>query len=149
MNRSGLWDIHLPKVSNDSTIGVPGHARASVVTNLRMFSMRAKGKVWIAAIIGLIVVIVTLVGVKVGQIKAMMAAGQSFVPPPEAVTTAKVASATWQSRRAPWSTITTAGKCGRWRIDIWRSRKSRRSKRLSVTWEWQHFARRDQGHEAC
>jgi membrane fusion protein, multidrug efflux system len=65
-----------------------------------MFSMRAKGKVWIAAIVGLIVVIVTLVGVKVGQIRAMMAAGQSFVPPPEAVTTAKVAPATWQSRRA-------------------------------------------------
>jgi membrane fusion protein (multidrug efflux system) len=65
-----------------------------------MFSMRAKGKVWIAAIIGLVVVIVTLVGVKVGQIRAMMAAGQSFVPPPEAVTTTKVASSTWQSRRA-------------------------------------------------
>ncbi len=62
--------------------------------------MRAKGKVWIAAIIGLIVVIVSLVGVKVGQIRAMMAAGQAFVPPPEAVTTAKVTSATWQSRRA-------------------------------------------------
>jgi membrane fusion protein (multidrug efflux system) len=65
-----------------------------------MFIMRAKGKVWIAAIVGLVVVIVTLVGVKVGQIRAMMAAGQSFVPPPEAVTTAKVASAMWQSRRA-------------------------------------------------
>jgi membrane fusion protein, multidrug efflux system len=65
-----------------------------------MFSMRAKGKVWIAAIIGLVVVIVSLVGVKVGQIRAMMAAGQSFVPPPEAVTTAKVSSSTWQSRRA-------------------------------------------------
>lgn len=62
--------------------------------------MRAKGKVWIAAIVGLIVVIVSLVGVKVGQIRAMMAAGQAFVPPPEAVTTAKVTSATWQSRRA-------------------------------------------------
>lgn len=62
--------------------------------------MRAKGKVWTAAIAGLIVVIVTLAGVKVGQIRAMMAMAQTFVPPPEAVTTAKVASATWQSRRA-------------------------------------------------
>lgn len=62
--------------------------------------MRAKGKVWIAAIVGLVVVIVALVGVKVGQIRAMIAAGQSFVPPPEAVTTAKVASSLWQSRRA-------------------------------------------------
>jgi len=62
--------------------------------------MRAKGKVWIAAIVGLIVVVVALVGVKVGQIRAMIAAGQAFVPPPEAVTSAKVASATWQSKRA-------------------------------------------------
>lgn len=62
--------------------------------------MRAKGKVWIAAVVGLIVVVVALVGIKVGQIRAMMAAGQSFVPPPEAVTSVKVASATWQSRRA-------------------------------------------------
>jgi membrane fusion protein (multidrug efflux system) len=61
--------------------------------------MRAKRKVWIVAIVGLIVVVVALVGVKVGQIRAMIAAGQSFVPPPEAVTSAKVASATWQSRR--------------------------------------------------
>jgi len=62
--------------------------------------MRAKGKVWIASIVGLIVVVVSLVGVKVGQIRAMMAMAQTFVPPPEAVTTAKVAAATWQSRRA-------------------------------------------------
>jgi membrane fusion protein (multidrug efflux system) len=62
--------------------------------------MKAKGKVWIAAIIGLIVVIVALVGVKVGQIRAMIAAGQAFVPPPEAVTSVQVASATWQSKRS-------------------------------------------------
>jgi hypothetical protein len=30
----------------------------------------------------------------------------------------------WLSRRAPWSTITTVGKSGRWRIVIWRSRRS-------------------------
>ena len=62
--------------------------------------MKAKGKVWIAAIIGLVVVIVVLVGVKVGQIRAMIKAGESFVPPPESVTSVKVASATWQARRA-------------------------------------------------
>jgi len=62
--------------------------------------MKAKGKVWIAAIVGLIVVIVVLVGVKVGQIRAMIQAGQSFVPPPESVTSVKVAASTWQSRRA-------------------------------------------------
>jgi membrane fusion protein, multidrug efflux system len=64
-----------------------------------MFSMKPKGKVWIVAVLGLIVVVVALAGVKVGQIRAMVAAAQTFVPPPEAVTTAKVASAAWQSRR--------------------------------------------------
>jgi membrane fusion protein (multidrug efflux system) len=67
--------------------------------------MKAKGKVWIAAIVGLIVVVVALVGVKVGQIRAMIAAGQSFVPPPESVTSVKVAAATWQSRRAAIGTL--------------------------------------------
>jgi len=62
--------------------------------------MKAKGKVWIATIIALVVVVVVLVGVKVGQIRAMIQAGQSFVPPPESVTSVKVAASTWQSRRA-------------------------------------------------
>jgi membrane fusion protein (multidrug efflux system) len=62
--------------------------------------MKAKGKVWIATIIGLVVVVVVLVGVKVGQIRAMIQAGQSFVPPPESVTSVPVAASTWQSRRA-------------------------------------------------
>jgi membrane fusion protein (multidrug efflux system) len=67
--------------------------------------MKAKGKVWIAAIVGLIVVVVVLVGVKVGQIRAMIDAGKSFVPPPESVTSVKVASATWQSQRAAIGTL--------------------------------------------
>ena len=62
--------------------------------------MKAKGKVWIAAIAGLVVVIVVLVGIKVGQIRAMIDAGHSFVPPPESVTSVKVAATTWQSRRS-------------------------------------------------
>jgi membrane fusion protein (multidrug efflux system) len=67
--------------------------------------MKAKGKVWIAAIIGLLVVVIALVGVKVGQIRAMIQAGRSFVPPPESVTSVKVAAATWQSRRAAIGTL--------------------------------------------
>jgi membrane fusion protein, multidrug efflux system len=67
--------------------------------------MKAKGKVWIAAIVGLIVVVVVLVGVKVGQIRAMIEAGKSFVPPPESVTSVKVAAATWQSKRAAIGTL--------------------------------------------
>jgi len=62
--------------------------------------MKAKGKVWIATIVGLLVIVVVLVGVKVGQIRAMIQAGQSFVPPPESVTSVNVAASTWQSRRA-------------------------------------------------
>ena len=67
--------------------------------------MKAKGKVWIAAIVGLIVVVVALVGVKAGQIRAMIEAGKSFVPPPESVTSVKVAAATWQSKRAAIGTL--------------------------------------------
>jgi membrane fusion protein (multidrug efflux system) len=61
--------------------------------------MKSRGRVWIISIVGIVVVIVALVGIKVGQIRAMMQAGQSFVPPPEAVTSAKVEATSWQSRR--------------------------------------------------
>jgi membrane fusion protein, multidrug efflux system len=62
--------------------------------------MKSKGKVWVVSIVGIVVVVVSLVGIKVGQIRAMMQAGQSFVPPPEVVTSAKVEAAVWQSRRS-------------------------------------------------
>jgi membrane fusion protein, multidrug efflux system len=62
--------------------------------------MRTKTRVWIVAIVGLVVIIAILVGVKVGQIRAMIAAGKAFVPPPESVTSAKVEASSWQSRRA-------------------------------------------------
>src|SRR5664279_1270840 len=61
--------------------------------------MKSRGRVWIISIVGIVVVIVALVGIKVGQIRAMIQAGQSFVPPPEAVTSVKVEAASWQSRR--------------------------------------------------
>jgi membrane fusion protein (multidrug efflux system) len=62
--------------------------------------MKSKGRVWILSIVGIVVVVVSLVGIKVGQIRAMIQAGKSFGPPPEAVTSAKVEAASWQSRRA-------------------------------------------------
>ena len=62
--------------------------------------MKSRGRVWIVSIVGIVVVIVALVGIKVGQIRAMIEAGKSFVPPPEAVTSAKVEAASWQSRRS-------------------------------------------------
>ena len=62
--------------------------------------MKSRAKVWVAAIVGLILVIAALAGIKVGQIRAMIAAGKAFVPPPESVTSAKVVSASWQTRRS-------------------------------------------------
>jgi membrane fusion protein, multidrug efflux system len=67
--------------------------------------MKSKGRVWIVSILGIVVVIVSLVGIKVGQIRAMIQAGQSFVPPPEAVTSVKVEAGVWQSRRAAIGTL--------------------------------------------
>jgi membrane fusion protein (multidrug efflux system) len=62
--------------------------------------MKSNGRVWVVSIIGIVVVLVALVGIKVGQIRAMIQAGRSFVLPPEAVTSAKVEADTWQSRRS-------------------------------------------------
>jgi membrane fusion protein (multidrug efflux system) len=67
--------------------------------------MKSKGRVWLISILGIVVVIVSLVGIKVGQIRAMIQAGQSFAPPPEAVTSAKVEAASWQSRRSAIGTL--------------------------------------------
>jgi membrane fusion protein (multidrug efflux system) len=62
--------------------------------------MKTRGKVWIAALVGIVLVIAILVGVKVGQIRAMIQAGKSFVLPPESVTSARVTRASWQSQRS-------------------------------------------------
>jgi membrane fusion protein (multidrug efflux system) len=62
--------------------------------------MKSKGRVWIAAVVGLVVVIATLAGIKVAQIRAMIQAGKAFSPPPEAVTSAKVEASRWRSRQA-------------------------------------------------
>jgi membrane fusion protein (multidrug efflux system) len=62
--------------------------------------MKTRAKFWIVAILGLLVITGTLVGIKVGQIRGMIHAGQSFVMPPESVTSIKVAASSWQSRRS-------------------------------------------------
>jgi membrane fusion protein, multidrug efflux system len=49
------------------------------------------------ALIGLLVVIAILGGVKIFQIRAMIDQGKKFVPPPETVTTAAVKSESWDS----------------------------------------------------
>ena len=58
--------------------------------------MKTRTKLWIGAAIGLLAVVGALVGVKGAQIGSMINAGKSFVPPPEAVTTATVEAARWQ-----------------------------------------------------
>ena len=45
---------------------------------------------WIFTILGLLLVVLALVGVKGGQIGAMIASGKTFTPPPESVTSALV-----------------------------------------------------------
>lgn len=67
--------------------------------------MKSKARVWIVSIIGIVIVIASLVGIKVGQIRAMIQAGKSFVPPPESVTSAKVQASVWQSTRAAIGTL--------------------------------------------
>lgn len=58
--------------------------------------MKTKTKLWIGVAVGLLAVVGVLVGVKGAQIGSMINAGKSFVPPPEAVTTAQVQATTWQ-----------------------------------------------------
>jgi membrane fusion protein (multidrug efflux system) len=61
--------------------------------------MKTKTKLWAGVILGLVLVIGLLVGVKGGQIGAMMKAGAAFVPPPEAVTSAKAQVVQWEGTR--------------------------------------------------
>jgi membrane fusion protein (multidrug efflux system) len=57
---------------------------------------KSRSRQWFVLAGGLVLVVLALVGAKAGQIVAMVRAGESFVPPPEAVTTAKVEAAEWQ-----------------------------------------------------
>ena len=61
--------------------------------------MKSK-KQWIVTAIGLFVVAGVLVGAKAGQIVAMVRAGEAFVPPPEAVTSARVQAGEWEATTA-------------------------------------------------
>jgi len=58
--------------------------------------MKTKTKLWIGVALGILAVVAVLVGVKGAQIGSMISAGKSFVPPPEAVTTAPVEASSWQ-----------------------------------------------------
>ncbi len=67
--------------------------------------MTTKKRIWLVAILSLLVVLGLLVGIKGAQIGAMIKAGKSFVPPPETVTSAKVESEEWQTARPAIGTL--------------------------------------------
>jgi membrane fusion protein (multidrug efflux system) len=67
--------------------------------------MKTKTKLWIVAVVGLLVVVGLLAGIKAGQIGTMIRAGKAFVPPPESVTSAKVESTEWESARSAVATL--------------------------------------------
>jgi membrane fusion protein (multidrug efflux system) len=67
--------------------------------------MKTTTKLRIAAILGLVVVVGGLAGVKAAQIGKMIGAGKAFVPPPESVTSAKVEASEWQPQREAIGTL--------------------------------------------
>lgn len=58
------------------------------------------------AILGLVVLVALLAGIKALQIRAMIAQGKKFVPPPETVTTATVKSESWESALTAVGSVT-------------------------------------------
>lgn len=58
------------------------------------------------SILGLIIVIAVLAGIKTCQIRAMIAKGKNFVPPPETVTTAVVKAESWETSLTAVGTLT-------------------------------------------
>lgn len=66
---------------------------------------KSKIKQRIVVAVGLVVVVGILVGVKAGQIVNMVRAGESFVPPPLAVSSAKVQGGEWDATRAAVGTL--------------------------------------------
>jgi membrane fusion protein (multidrug efflux system) len=58
--------------------------------------MKTKTKQWLGAVAALVVVLGALVGVKAGQIGAMISSGKAFRPPAESVTSASVQATEWQ-----------------------------------------------------
>ncbi|MDH4282099.1 MAG: efflux transporter periplasmic adaptor subunit, partial [Myxococcales bacterium] len=59
--------------------------------------MKTRTKQVLVALAALLTVLLVLGATKAAQIRAMIKAGESFQPPPEAVTTAVVTSEQWGS----------------------------------------------------
>ncbi|WP_240356310.1 efflux RND transporter periplasmic adaptor subunit [Myxococcus eversor] len=62
-------------------------------------------KRWVLGILSLLGVIAILVGIKGAQIGAMIQAGATYVPPPEAVTTATASAVDWQGTQRAVGTV--------------------------------------------
>jgi membrane fusion protein, multidrug efflux system len=58
--------------------------------------MKSKRRQWVVVAAGLVIIVVALAGTKAGQIVSMVRAGESFVPPPETVTSARVEASEWE-----------------------------------------------------
>jgi len=67
--------------------------------------MKSKRKQWIVVVAGSLAVVALLAGAKAGQIVTMVRAGESFVPPPEAVTSARVEEVEWEPTRPAVGTL--------------------------------------------
>lgn len=67
--------------------------------------MRTNLRLWLGVVGGLVAVILLLGGIKAGQIVTMVRAGESFAPPPEAVTSAKVESVQWEQARSAMASL--------------------------------------------
>lgn len=67
--------------------------------------MKSKTRQRVVVVVGLLIVVAVLVGVKAGQIVTMVRAGEAFVPPPQAVTSARVQSTEWEAARAAVGTL--------------------------------------------
>jgi membrane fusion protein (multidrug efflux system) len=74
---------------------------------LETVAVRTPGrkKIWIIAVIAVVLIIAALAGIKVSQISKMIAAGKNFALPPESVTTAKVEKVSWLASRAAVGTL--------------------------------------------
>ena len=66
---------------------------------------RRRGKRWLIAVLVLLGIVVVLAGTKFFQIYTMIQAGKKMVPPPVAVTTAKVQAVEWQPLRPAVGTL--------------------------------------------
>jgi membrane fusion protein (multidrug efflux system) len=67
--------------------------------------MTTRRKLWLATILGLVAIVGSLAAIKATQIRAMIRAGKTQVPPPESVTTAEVKRESWEQARAAIGTI--------------------------------------------